>query len=87
MKFYLEKNNFHYCTFSPNCEMPNKAVIRHLPPDTPAEDILNSLEPKIPAFEDISCVRPRSNCDRLVLMKRKGGKKGRAIPVRGHGDL
>jgi hypothetical protein len=27
-----------------NSEKPIKAVIRHLPPDTPAEDISNSLE-------------------------------------------
>jgi hypothetical protein len=44
MKSYLEKNNLHYFTFSPNSGKPIKAVIRHLPPDTPAEDIPNSLE-------------------------------------------
>jgi hypothetical protein len=44
MKFYLEKNNLHRFTFSPNSEKPVKAVIRHLPPDTPVEDISNSLE-------------------------------------------
>jgi hypothetical protein len=44
MKSYLEKNNLHYFAFSPNSEKPLKAVIRHLPPDTPAEDISNSLE-------------------------------------------
>jgi hypothetical protein len=44
MKFYLEKNNLRYFTTSPNSERPIKAVIRHLPPDTPAEDISNSLE-------------------------------------------
>jgi hypothetical protein len=36
MKYYLEKNNIQYFTFSPNPE--------NLPPDTPAEDISNSLE-------------------------------------------
>jgi hypothetical protein len=36
MKFYLEKNYLQYFTFSPNSEKPIKAVIRHLPPDTPA---------------------------------------------------
>jgi hypothetical protein len=40
---YLEKNNVQYFTFS-NSEKPIKAVICHLPPDTPAEDISNSLE-------------------------------------------
>jgi hypothetical protein len=44
MKSSLEKNNLHYFNFSPNSEKPIKAVIRHLPPDTPAEDISSSLE-------------------------------------------
>jgi hypothetical protein len=44
MKTYMEKNNLHCFTFSPNSEKPIKAVIRLLPPDTPAEDISNSLE-------------------------------------------
>jgi hypothetical protein len=33
MKSYLEKNDLHYSTFSPNSEKPMKAVIRHLPSD------------------------------------------------------
>jgi hypothetical protein len=44
MKSHLEKNNLQYYTFSPNSEKPIKAVIRHLPPDMPAETISNSLE-------------------------------------------
>jgi hypothetical protein len=44
MKYYLEKNNLHYFTFSPNSEKPISAVFRHLPPDTPTEDISSSLE-------------------------------------------
>jgi hypothetical protein len=44
MKSYLEKNNLHYIIFSPGSEKPIKAVIRHLPSDTPSEDISNSLE-------------------------------------------
>jgi hypothetical protein len=44
MKSYLEKNNLQYFTISPNSENPIKAVIRHLSPDTPAEDISNILE-------------------------------------------
>jgi hypothetical protein len=44
MKSYLEKNNLQYFIFSPNSEKPIKAIIHHLPPDTPAEDISNSLE-------------------------------------------
>jgi hypothetical protein len=43
MKSYLEKNDTHYFTSSPNSEKPLKAVIRHPPPDTPAKDISNSL--------------------------------------------
>jgi hypothetical protein len=44
MKWYLEKNNLRYVTLSPNSEKTIKAVIRHLPQDTPAEDISNNLE-------------------------------------------
>jgi hypothetical protein len=44
MTSYQEKNNLHYFTFSPNSEKPIQAVIHHLPPDMPAEDISNSLE-------------------------------------------
>jgi hypothetical protein len=44
IKFYLEKNNLHYFTFSPNSEKPIRAVIHHLRLDTPVEDISNSLE-------------------------------------------
>jgi hypothetical protein len=44
MKSYHKKNNLHYFTFCLNFEKPMKAVIRHLPPDTPVEDISNSLE-------------------------------------------
>jgi hypothetical protein len=43
MKFYLEKNNLQYYTFSSHSEKPIKAVIHHLPPDTSAEDISSSL--------------------------------------------
>jgi hypothetical protein len=44
MKSYLETNNLHYFTFSPNSKKPMKAVICHLSPDTPVEDISSSLE-------------------------------------------
>jgi hypothetical protein len=43
MKPYLEKNNLQYFTLSPNSEKSIKAVIRHFPPDTSAEDISKSL--------------------------------------------
>jgi hypothetical protein len=42
-KSYMEKNNLHYFTFFLNSVRPIKAVIRHLPPDTPVEDISNGL--------------------------------------------
>jgi hypothetical protein len=44
MKSYLEENNLQYFTFSPNSKKSINAIIRHLPPDTPAEDISNSLQ-------------------------------------------
>jgi hypothetical protein len=44
MKSYQEKKSLHYFTFFPISEGPIKAVIRHLPPDVPAEDISSSLE-------------------------------------------
>jgi hypothetical protein len=44
MKFYMEKNNLYYFTFSPNSKKPIKAVICHLLPHTPVEDKSNSLE-------------------------------------------
>jgi hypothetical protein len=39
VKKYLENNNLSYFSFYPKSENPIKAVIRHLPKDTPAEDI------------------------------------------------
>jgi hypothetical protein len=44
MKSYPAKNNRHNFTFSPNSEKLIKAIIHHLPLDTPAEVISNSLE-------------------------------------------
>jgi hypothetical protein len=44
MKSYLEKNNLHHFTFSPNSKKPIKATIHHLPSDMPVEDISNDLE-------------------------------------------
>jgi hypothetical protein len=44
MQSYLEKNYLQYFMFAPNSEKSIKAVIRHLPPDTSAEDISNSLK-------------------------------------------
>jgi hypothetical protein len=44
IKSNTEKNNLHYFSFFPNFEKTIKAAVRHLPPDTPAEDISSSLE-------------------------------------------
>jgi hypothetical protein len=44
IKCFLEKNNLHYFTFSPNSKKPIKAVICHLPADMSTEDIFNSLD-------------------------------------------
>jgi hypothetical protein len=43
IKTYLEKNKLSYFTFFPKSEKPIKAVIRHLPHNTPAEDISDGL--------------------------------------------
>jgi hypothetical protein len=39
VKSHLSNNNLSYFSFFPKTQKPIKAVIRHLPPDTPAEDI------------------------------------------------
>jgi hypothetical protein len=44
MEIQTGEQYFHHFTFSPNSEKPTKAVIHHLPPDMPAEDISSSLE-------------------------------------------
>jgi hypothetical protein len=41
---YLLRDLQYYFNFSPNSEKHIKAVIDHIPPDMPAEDISNSLE-------------------------------------------
>jgi hypothetical protein len=40
---FLEQNNLSYFTFFPKSEKPIKAVIRHLPANTPAQDISEAL--------------------------------------------
>jgi hypothetical protein len=42
-KSYLENNNLAYFTYYPKYLKPIKAVIRHLPLNTPAEDISDGL--------------------------------------------
>jgi hypothetical protein len=43
VKSHLEANNLPYFTFYPKYVKPFKAVIRHLPMNTPAADILEGL--------------------------------------------
>jgi hypothetical protein len=43
VKSHLETNNLSFYTFYPKSEKPIKAVIRHLPINTPAEDIYDGL--------------------------------------------
>jgi hypothetical protein len=40
---HLENNNLSYFTFFPKSEKPIKAVIHHLPMNTPAQDISDGL--------------------------------------------
>jgi hypothetical protein len=43
LKNHIQLNETHYYTFHPKADKPIKAVIRHLPGETPAEDIANEL--------------------------------------------
>jgi hypothetical protein len=43
IRSHFESNNLHYYTFHAKSQKPIKAVIRHLPLSTPAEDILDGL--------------------------------------------
>jgi hypothetical protein len=43
IRSHFESNNLHYFTFHPKSQKPIKAVIRHLPFNTPAEDISDGL--------------------------------------------
>jgi hypothetical protein len=43
VKSYLENHNLAFFTFFPESEKPIKAVIRHLPTNTPAEDICDRM--------------------------------------------
>jgi hypothetical protein len=43
IKSHFETNNLSYYLFYPKSKKPMKAVIRHLPHNTPAEDIYDGL--------------------------------------------
>jgi hypothetical protein len=61
VKSYLESRNLPYFTFYPKSLKPIKAVIRHLPIDTPAQDISDGL---IDAGFDIISVKQMSSTRR-----------------------
>jgi hypothetical protein len=44
VKSHFDAHNLSYYPFYPKSEKPMKAVIRHLPHNTPAEDISDGLE-------------------------------------------
>jgi hypothetical protein len=54
---HLENNYLSYFTFLPKSEKPIKAVVRHLPSDTPAQDISDGL---VDLVFDIISVRQMS---------------------------
>jgi hypothetical protein len=43
VKSRFDTNNLSYYTFCPKSEKPMKAVVRHLPQNTPAEDISDGV--------------------------------------------
>jgi hypothetical protein len=43
VKSHFDAHNLFYYSFYPKSEKPMKAVIRHLPQNTPAEDISDGL--------------------------------------------
>jgi hypothetical protein len=43
VKFHFDAHNLSYYSFYPKSEIPMKAVTRHLPHNTPAEDISDGL--------------------------------------------
>jgi hypothetical protein len=43
IKLHFDTQNLQYFTFYPKFQKPIKAVMRHLPPNTPAEDISYGL--------------------------------------------
>jgi hypothetical protein len=47
VKSHFEGNNLSFYNFFPKSEKPIKAVIRHLPINTPAEDIFDGLVNRI----------------------------------------
>jgi hypothetical protein len=60
VKTHFSSNNPSYYSFFPKSQKPVKAVIRHLPPDTPAEDISDGLVNR--GFDVISVKQMTTTC-------------------------
>jgi hypothetical protein len=75
MKFNLDKNNLQYFTFSPNSEKPIKAVIHHLPPDTPTDEATDDQS------NSTIWTSPRGNLPSIPCYLNKKHKISRDIQV------
>jgi len=74
LKNHLDQNQTHYYTFHPKAEKLIKAVIWHLPGETPAEDIANkllSLEYNVHNVRQMTTSRLES----------EGGSQTQALPL------
>ena len=72
LKTHLENTKRNYYTFHPKDEKPIKAVIRHLPIDTLAEDIANELlamDYKVHNVKQMSTTRQQPEGGRLTQAK------------------
>jgi hypothetical protein len=72
VKSHLSNNNLSCFSFFPKFEKPIIAVIRHLPPDTPAEDIcegLANLGFDVLSVKQMSTTRRPSSDERMRLQQ------------------
>jgi hypothetical protein len=60
VKSHFSNSNLYYYSFFPKFKKPIKAVIRHLPPNTPAEDISDGLVNR--GFDVISVKQMTTTC-------------------------
>jgi hypothetical protein len=70
IKSHLDESKQPYYTFHPKADKPIKAVISHLPGETPAEDIANELLAlgyKVINVRQLTSTRPQTEGDRRVL--------------------
>jgi hypothetical protein len=74
LKTHLDNNQTHYFTYHPKAEKPIQVVIRHLPGETPAEDIANKLLAlgyKVRNVRQMTTTRQQS----------EGGRQIQALPL------